>query len=29
MEKAGVELPPLVTELSEGQKIVLTDHNEA
>ncbi len=29
LEKAGVELPELVEELPEGQKIVLTDHNEA
>ncbi len=29
LEKAGVALPEFLTELPEGQKIVLTDHNEA
>lgn len=29
LEKAGVQAPELMTTLPEGQKIVLTDHNEA
>ena len=29
LEKAGVKAPELMTQLPDGQKIVLTDHNEA
>ena len=29
LEQTKAELPPLTLELPEGQKIVLTDHNEA
>lgn len=29
LEKAGIQAPELMTQLPEGQRIVLTDHNEA